>query len=88
MRSSSQSTCNANSVRVRSPEQSLQVLQTRVSAEFREMPGLVLTLAQAARLFGIEAGQCEAVLAALVERRVLVTDGRAFARADAGARCA
>jgi hypothetical protein len=73
---------------VRSEEHDLHTLQVRVSAEFREMPGLTLTLAQAARLFSIDAVRCERVLGALVDRGVLATDGRAFARADAGARCA
>jgi hypothetical protein len=45
-----------------------------------------LTVTQAARLFNIEAALCERVLGALVERGVLATDGRAFARAGAGAR--
>jgi hypothetical protein len=73
---------------VRFEEPDLHTLQMRVSAEFREMPGLMLTLAQAARLFSIDAVRCERVLGALVDRGVLATDGRAFARADAGARCA
>jgi hypothetical protein len=72
---------------VRLAQHDLDVLQERVSAEFREMPGLTLTLAQAARLFSIDAALCEHVLRALVERGVLVTDGRAFARADAGVHC-
>jgi hypothetical protein len=66
----------------------LRALEARVSAEFREMPGLVLTVGQAARLFGLEIPRCERVLSALVGRGVLATDGRAFARADTGARCA
>ena len=72
----------------RPDEQDLQSLQTRVSAEFREMPGLKLTLPQAARLFSIEPTRCERVLGALVDRGVLATDGRAFARADGVTRCA
>ena len=62
--------------------------QARVSAEFREMPGLLLTSAQAARLFGLDTARCEDVLRSLVAHGVLATDGRTFARADAGARCA
>jgi hypothetical protein len=77
-----------NSASVRFNEQDLHALQMRVSAEFREMPCLTLTLAQAARLFSIDAARCERVLSALVERGVLATNGRAFARADAGGRCA
>ena len=43
----------------------------RVEGEYREMPGLSLTLAQAARLWGLDQGTCEQVLTRLVERRVL-----------------
>ena len=43
----------------------------RVESEYREMPGLSLTLPQAARLWGIERSTCELVLANLIERRVL-----------------
>jgi hypothetical protein len=56
-------------------------LHARVSAEFREMPGLKLTLPQAARFFSIDPPQCERVLGALVDRGDLRTDGRAFVRA-------
>ena len=40
----------------------------RIDSEYREMPGLRLTLAQAARLWGLPAPQCRALLGALVER--------------------
>jgi hypothetical protein len=39
----------------------------RIDSEYREMPGLRLTLAQAARLWGLQAPQCRALLGALVE---------------------
>jgi hypothetical protein len=38
----------------------------RIAAEYREMPGLSLTAAQAARLFGLVPDQCVAALQALV----------------------
>ena len=38
----------------------------RVMAEFREMPGLRLTVAQATRLWGIEQDVCHRVIEALV----------------------
>lgn len=63
-------------------------LCARVWAEFREMPGLRLTLGQAARLFSLERVRCARVLDALVGSGVLTTDGDAFARADSGRRCA
>ena len=63
-------------------------LCARVWAEFREMPGLNLTLAQAARLFSLDSARCARVLDALVVSGVLATDGVGFARADSGRRCA
>jgi hypothetical protein len=69
-------------------EHELHALQVRVTAEFQEMPGLKLTVAQAARLFSIDAARCAWVLDALVERGVLMTDGLTFARTGTGARCA
>jgi hypothetical protein len=63
-------------------------LCARVWAEFREMPGLNLTLAQAARLFCLDRARCARVLDALVVSGVLATDGVGFARADSGRRCA
>ena len=84
MSQSSRYVSGAQAAPVRSEEHDLPTLQSRVSAEFREMPGLRLTVPQAARLFSIEAARCERVLGALVDRGVLATDGRAFARADAG----
>ena len=54
----------------------------RVRAEYLEMPGLTLTVAQASRLWSFEAGFCMAVLIALEEARFLVrTRHAAFARA-------
>ena len=58
----------------------------RVWSEYLEMPGLNLTIAQAARLFCLDRSRCAAVLQALVERGVLATDGSAFNRADSGRR--
>ena len=43
----------------------------RVEGEYREMPGLSLTLAQAARLWGLDQSTCERVLTRLIERQVL-----------------
>jgi hypothetical protein len=55
----------------------------RVKAEFLEMPGLRLTLAQAQRLWAFDPALCDAVLAALVEARFLVQSRNAsFIRAD------
>jgi hypothetical protein len=43
----------------------------RIRAEYREMPGLRLTPAQAARLWGLTPGVCAEVLQALVAAGVL-----------------
>ncbi len=60
----------------------------RVRGEYREMPGLLLTEAQAARLFGLESDVCRHVLATLVAEGFLVRtrDGR-YARQGACPRC-
>ena len=64
----------------------LNDIRSRVLAEFREMPGLILTLPQAVRLFGVEGGRCQHILGVLVDDGVLTTDGKTFARADGGTR--
>jgi DNA-binding IclR family transcriptional regulator len=43
----------------------------RIAAEFREMPGLVLSVPQASRLLGLDEGACERILAALVRDGLL-----------------
>jgi hypothetical protein len=52
------------------------VLVDRVRSEFLEMPGLRLTLAQATRLWGLEAVACQEVINELV--------GSAFLRRTSG----
>ena len=53
--------------RVGTIEQTLQ----RVQGEFREMPGLRLTPAQASRLWGLDAVSSQALLDALVDAQFL-----------------
>lgn len=48
-----------------------QAMVDRIQGEFREMPGLQLTLAQAQRLFGLEPAACQRVIDALVESSFL-----------------
>lgn len=43
----------------------------RIAAEFREMPGLVLTVPQASRFLGVDQAACERILARLVSQGVL-----------------
>jgi hypothetical protein len=49
----------------------LEMIARRVRAEFREMPGLRLTPAQARRLWGLEREMCHAVIEALVASEFL-----------------
>ena len=57
-----------------------QDLYYRVCAEFTEMPGLALTLAQASRLFQLDVSRCARVLDALVRGGELIHRGRLFRR--------
>jgi hypothetical protein len=49
----------------------LRDLMRRVEGEYREMPGLSLTVRQAARLWGLDSRTCGIVLTTLLERQVL-----------------
>lgn len=53
-------------------------LQARIRAEFSEMPGLKLTLAQATRLFNVDAARCQGALARLVDAGALWLDEDSF----------
>ena len=56
-----------------------------MEAEYREMPGLVLTQGQAQRLLGLDQSTCARALAALTRRRFLKqTAGGAYLRERAG----
>ena len=59
----------------------LEALVTRIRAEYREMPGLQLTFAQARVLWQLDAPTCSAVLQMLVDEGFLVgtSDGRFIA---------
>jgi hypothetical protein len=60
----------------------------RVLSEYREMPGMNLTLPQAARLFDLDRTRCAHVLLTLVKRGALATNGLGFTMATAGRRSA
>ena len=64
------------------------LLHARIRAEYREMPGLSLTLRQAARLFNLEPTHCACVLESLVSHGHLWTNGRQFLSSSVGRRCA
>ena len=58
------------------------VLQ-RVRGEYKEMPGLRLTAAQAQKLWGLDRAACDALLCALVDAKFLFrTRDGAFVRSD------
>ncbi len=55
-------------------------MERRARAEFQEMPGLSLTVPQAARLFGLTTRESEEMLRGLVEDGFLLCDRRATYR--------
>ena len=59
----------------------VDALATRIRAEYREMPGLQLTFAQARILWQLDAPTCSAVLQRLIDEGFLVgrPDGRFIA---------
>jgi hypothetical protein len=71
--------------RVRTGEDDYAI-RAQVRAEYQEMPGLSLTLAQAARLFNVEQRRCAHVLDALVADGALWTNGQRFLGANLGRR--
>ena len=60
----------------------------RIRAEYKEMPGLRLTPAQAARLFNLDLTHCAEILSTLVNSGTLWTNGREFLVRDGGRRAA
>lgn len=62
---------NARATELCPPSAISELLLLRVEGEYREMPGLSLTVPQAERLWGLDASTCASVLTALIERRVL-----------------
>ena len=65
-----------------------RAIHVRIRGEFAEMPGLKLTLPQAACLFNLTAIHCERVLSELVADGLLCQSGGTFLRADGGRRWA
>lgn len=59
-------------------QRSSENLLVRIRAEYREMPGLRLTFAQACRLWQVDVPTCSVVLQALVDEGFLIgrPDGR------------
>lgn len=53
-------------------------LRNRIRAEFMEMPGMRLTLAQAKRLFGLDSATCDRVFQAMTAAGVLQVSNGVF----------
>lgn len=61
------------------PEKTHDDLTTRARAEFREMPGMCLTTAQAARLWQLSPARAEELLSELVRSGFLIRrDGQRY----------
>jgi hypothetical protein len=80
--------CVTNSANARTKEPDLNTLQMRVAAEISRNARPPVDVGPGCTSVQPRRTSVERVLGALVNRRVLATDGRAFARADAGARYA
>ena len=63
-----------------------QALGDRIRSEYEEMPGMRLTLSQAARLFDLEAARCALILGNLVKDGALSSTEGTFVLASAGRR--
>ncbi|MDQ3171764.1 MAG: hypothetical protein M3Q55_16640 [Acidobacteriota bacterium] len=61
----------------RRPPPSRGLRHTTVMSEFNEMPGMRLTLPQAARLWALSLDDCERVMSDLVRAGFLTLDGHA-----------
>ena len=59
-----------------------------IRSEYREMPGLNLTLRQGVRLWNAEPGACAQALDALVQEGFLYRSGGTYVRANCGRRAA
>jgi hypothetical protein len=63
---------------------SFDALQARCRGEFLDMPGLHLTLPQAARLFNLDVAQCQALFDELVAIGFLRRCNGTYMRTEAG----
>ena len=64
----------APTVHADTPDTITSSIVRRIQDEYAEMPGLTLTVRQAARLWGLEVSQSQRLLSELVARRFLVQD--------------
>jgi hypothetical protein len=62
-----------------------EALVYRISAEFDDMPGLVLSMKQASRFLGVDADACARILASLTQAGVLRRSaGDSYSRREPG----
>jgi len=64
------------------PQMCGPTLHTMIRGDYSEMPGLVLTVRQGARLWNTDHRTCEQVLDDLVDAGFLARTGDTFVRAD------
>lgn len=77
----------ASTVHADTPDAIPSSVVQRIRGEFTEMPGLTLTVRQAARLWGLEVSQSQRLLAELVDNRFLVADASGGYRRRGCPRC-
>ena len=70
------------------PSAHLQELRTRITCEYLEMPGLVLTLPQAIHLWNVDVESCAQALERLVASGFLRCHSGAYKRNTVGYRAA
>ncbi len=70
--------CEGKGTCIPDSTQTDRALCTRICAEYLEMPGMRLSVPQAARLFNVEPTRCARLLKALVADGALWTNGREF----------
>jgi len=79
----------ASRPRTNSPSRSEDevVIEARILTEYGEMPGLSLTLPQAARLFNLDMTRCAQLLEDLILDGALWTNGHEFLGRNMSGRC-
>lgn len=63
------------------------IVRGRIEAEFGEMPGLTLTLPQAARMWGLARPELDRLFSALIDDGFLIRDPRGAYRRHGCPRC-
>jgi len=77
----------ASGVHADTPDASASSVVQRIRGEYEEMPGLALTVRQAARLWGLEVPQSQRLFSELVDSRFLIADASGAYRRRGCPRC-